>query len=100
MKNGEYVPDGLLTRDKGLAGEKVRYIHIDRQGSLWFCSEYDGVAVFGRDMQRIRLLMKQDGLPDNEVKQIAEDDNGNMWFACRRGVLRMDAKAAGKVASP
>ena len=99
-RNGAYVSDGLLTRDSGLAGEKVRYIHIDRQGNRWFCSEYDGVAVFGKDGQRIRLLTKQEGLPDNEVKQMAEDAEGNLWFACRRGVLRIGAQAAGVVTKP
>lgn len=83
-----------------VAGEKVRSIHIDRKGNRWFCSEYDGVAVFGKDGQRIRLLTKQDGLPDNEMKQMAEDKEGNLWFACRRGVLCINAQAAGTGAKP
>lgn len=100
LQNNAYVCDALLTRDMGLAGEKVRYIHVDRQGNRWFCSEYDGIAVFGQNGPRIRLITEQDGLPDNEVKKMAEDSEGNLWLACRRGVLRISAQAARVVTKP
>ncbi len=92
-KEGRFTPENRLTFEDGLAGEKVRHIHVDRSGNRWFCSEYDGIAIFNSEGRRIRLLAETDGLPDNEVKQMAEDGQGALWFACRRGLLRMDARA-------
>jgi len=101
-RDGAYHADGLLGLDDGLAGAKVRHIHVDAAGNLWFCSEYDGIAVMSPQGRRIRLLTTADGLPDNEVKQVAADAEGGLWFACRRGMLHLDAAAITRItaASP
>lgn len=65
-----------LTRQDGLAGEKVRQIYEDQAGNLWFCSEYDGVAVF-REGRRVAVLTVADGLAGQEVKKIVQDDTGD-----------------------
>ena len=89
-----------LSRADGLAGEKVRHIHIGPEGSLWFCSEYDGIAVFTAGEEKIpRYLDKQNGLSDNEVKQIMEDREGNFWLATRSGITRLTREAVAGVLS-
>ena len=92
-EDGAYRASGMRVRADGLAGEKVRYIHLDAGGRLWFCSEYDGIAVFDASGTRVALITEDTGLPDNEVKQMAREPDGSVWFACRRGLLRMDASA-------
>jgi hypothetical protein len=49
------ISDVILKKD-GLAGEKVRHIYIDSECNRWFCSEYDGIAVFNDDYTPISLI--------------------------------------------
>ena len=96
-ENGAYRAAGMRLLADGLAGEKVRYIHLDALGRLWFCSEYDGIAVFDAAGTRVALLTEEMGLPDNEVKQMVQEMDGSVWFACRRGLLRIRAEAMEKI---
>lgn len=83
--DGLFAP--LLKKD-GLAGDKVRYIYEDNQGLLWFCSEYDGVAMFaGGRVQRI--LTTADGLAGQEVKKVVQDVDGAYWLATDQGLNRI-----------
>ncbi len=77
-----------MTRNDGLAGDKVRNIHEDKLGRLWFCSEYDGVAIFAGGARR-RLLTTADGLAGAEVKKIVEDGDGAYWLATDGGLTRI-----------
>jgi len=82
-----------LTRAGGLAGEQVRYIFQDDMKRMWFCSEYDGVAIFSEDMSsRQYLLTKENGLSDNEVKVIKKDSDNNLWLATRRGITKINTE--------
>lgn len=85
---GRWSVEQNLLRDNGLAGEKVRHIFVDQSGHVWFCSEYDGVALFGGD-KPLRVLTVQDGLSDNEVKKIVQLDTGDYWLATRDGLTRI-----------
>jgi ligand-binding sensor domain-containing protein len=76
----------------GLVGAKVRQIYIDPDGRTWFCSEYDGVAIFAQDTL-VRILTTAEGLSDNEVKQVIQDPAGDYWLATRRGLTRIRADA-------
>lgn len=96
-RENAYFPDALLGTSDGLAGAKVRFIHVDAGGVRWICSEYDGIAVLSPDGRRLRLLTTADGMPDNEAKQIAADAEGGLWIACRRGVLHLDAAAVKRI---
>ena len=96
-RDGAYRAEGLLGPDDGLAGAKVRHIHVDGAGNRWICSEYDGIAVLSPQGRRIRRLTTADGLPDNEVKQMAAEGGGGLWFACRRGMLHLDAAAVSRI---
>ena len=83
--------DGTLkrmTKQDGLAGDKVRQIYQDRAGNIWFCSEYDGVAIF-KDGRRLALLTTNDGLAGQEVKKVIQDQNGVYWLATEQGLNRI-----------
>jgi ligand-binding sensor domain-containing protein len=83
-----FTQTGVLaafTRQDGLAGDKVRQIYQDLWGNLWFCSEYDGVAVF-KGKERIALFTTADGLAGQEVKKIVQDGKGNYWLATSEGL--------------
>lgn len=97
FEDGRYRAAGLRMLSDGLAGDKVRYIHADQAGRLWFCSEYDGVAVFSAAGARLALLTEAEGLPDNEVKRIIVSSDDSLWFACRRGLLRLSDEAVARI---
>ncbi|MCX7841748.1 MAG: transcriptional regulator [Clostridia bacterium] len=80
----------VLEKKDGLAGEKVRSVFIDSRGNLWFGSEYDGIALFGKKGKRV--FTTKDGLTDNEVKCIAKDQEGYLWMGTRDGVTRMSGR--------
>lgn len=89
-EGGEWKVSRLLTKAEGLAGEQVRYIFQDDLKRMWFCSEYDGVAIFNEDMsKRLYLLTRENGLSDNEVKVIKKDRDNNLWLATRRGITKI-----------
>ncbi|MCM2257261.1 MAG: hypothetical protein NDJ94_16585 [Vicinamibacteria bacterium] len=106
----------------GLAGPKVRSIHLDRRSVLWVGSEYDGVAYRrvpapGGARRRShggsvangapppptprgvgldggwRRLRREDGLSDGEVKCFAEDAAGALFLGTLRGLSVLDAAA-------
>ena len=97
-KNG-WVKAGGMTTSDGIAGDKVRSLYLDSNGSLWVGSEYDGLAVF-RDFgssaegefsySDLAVLTIDNGLPNNEVKVVAEAADGSIWIGTRSGLLRID----------
>jgi ligand-binding sensor domain-containing protein len=90
---GRWQVEKNLRHADGLAGEKVRHIFVDRSRRVWYCSEYDGIAIFDQD-RPVRLLTTQDGLSDNEVKKIVQLDTGDYWLATRDGLTRIRGDAA------
>jgi ligand-binding sensor domain-containing protein len=72
---------------QGLEGKKIRSLFEDRAKRLWFCSEYDGVAI--RDGGAWRRLTLNEGLPGNEIKVMLEDDDGTLWLGNERGLGRI-----------
>lgn len=77
-----------LTKDKGLAGEKVRSLFEDSLGRLWVGSEYDGLTII--DQEEMIVLNSQTGLSQNEVKAISEDRDGNFWIGSLKGLTRIE----------
>jgi ligand-binding sensor domain-containing protein len=77
------IVQSLLKAD-GLAGEKVRSLFRGRDGTLWFGSEADGVAIGGPG--RWSILTSGEGLSDNEVKCMVQDAVGRMWLGTRNGI--------------
>jgi ligand-binding sensor domain-containing protein len=76
-----------LTVDDGLAGAKVRSLFEDQEGSLWFGSEYNGLAIC--DGENWCVLGPADGLADFEVRAIAQDTDGVMWIGTANGITRI-----------
>ena len=81
-----FVKDKWLPLDDipGLSGEKIRSLFEDSRQDLWFCSEYNGVAI-RRDDAWKRLTEKQ-GLPGSELKDLLQDETGTLWLATERGL--------------
>jgi ligand-binding sensor domain-containing protein len=77
----------VLTREDGLAGEKVRSVAQAPDGALWFGSEYDGLAVLTGST--FRVYTTQDGLSNDEIKAILFDADGAVWLATRDGITIM-----------
>lgn len=81
-----------LTKADGLAGEKVRSLFRDRDGTLWFGSEADGAAIGGPG--RWSILTTDEGFSDNEVKCVVQGTDGRMWLGTRNGItLVQDLRA-------
>lgn len=96
IKDSEMVLDAVLSKEDGLAGEKVRGLYRDRNGYIWFASEADGIAIFDGGEQ-IRLLTANDYLPHDEVLCFLEDvDNGlfrGLWMGTPSGAVYLDETA-------
>jgi ligand-binding sensor domain-containing protein len=59
----------------------------DSARRLWFCSEYNGVAI--RDGEVWRRVTMTEGLPGNEIKVMLEDGDGTLWLGNERGLGRI-----------
>ena len=68
----------------GLSGEKIRSLFEDSQHDLWFCSEYNGVAI--RRGEAWKRLTEKQGLPGSELKDLLQDETGTLWLATERGL--------------
>lgn len=71
----------------GLEGRKIRSLFLDSTQALWFCSEYDGIAIKKGKEWHQRLYRQ--GFPCREVIDTVEADGG-IWLATERGVLFLD----------
>jgi ligand-binding sensor domain-containing protein len=89
---GTHGGAATFTKDKwlplgdipGVSGEKIRSLFEDSQHNLWFCSEYNGVAIRRGDAWK-RLTEKQ-GLPGSELKDLLQDETDTLWLATERGL--------------
>ncbi len=88
---GERFIEEVLGQNEGMAGAKVRSVYRDRDGSLWFGSEYDGIARHAGGTWDIFTI--HHGLSDNEVKAILQDSTGNLWLGTHDGVTRVNPSA-------
>jgi ligand-binding sensor domain-containing protein len=84
MSRGQW---SALTKRDGLAGWKVRSVFEDRQGRLWFGSEYDGVAVLSGGGWRV--IPPSAGLAGREVKAVVQDEAGVYWLGTDSGLSRI-----------
>lgn len=85
LEGGRWIP--LLKKD-GLAGHKVRSLFVDRGGTLYFGSEYDGLAM--RAQGRWRYLTRRDGLAGKEIKTMVQDADGIYWLGTDTGLSRIE----------
>ncbi len=68
----------------GLPSSETYYVHQDRHGYMWFCTDH-GVVKY--DGFRTHLYNKTNGLPDEVVFKIFEDEIGRVWFYLYNGTL-------------
>lgn len=87
FKDGSYCVKQMYSKKDNLAGEKVRSLYEDSEGSLWIGSEYDGVAIWNKENKRI--ITTEDGLCHQEVKSVLQDENGVIWIGTRDGITRI-----------
>ena len=90
-QDGVWRPDERWGKAQGLAGDKVRSILEDTAGSMWFGSEYDGVARVSGDHVEVFTLGR--GLTHNEVKTMLQDSAGDLWLGTLDGITRISAEA-------
>ncbi|MGV3611643.1 MAG: sensor histidine kinase [Fluviicola sp.] len=61
----------------GLPSSETYYVHQDRKGFIWICTDR-GVVRF--DGYRYQVFTRENGLLDNVVFKVIEDHKGRIWF--------------------
>ena len=89
-----------LTAADGLAGNRVLWIHQDRDGYLWFCCHGDGASRYdpsaGSTTDAWTTFTTDDGLASNAVFRVVEDREGMLYFCTNGGgISRYDPRIPG-----
>ena len=79
-----------FTAADGLAGNRVRTIYEDADGTLWIGTYDDGLSRF-RDGKFFNYRTEQ-GLYNNGVFHILEDRHANFWISSNRGIYRVSRR--------
>jgi ligand-binding sensor domain-containing protein len=87
FKDGGFINH---TTAQGLAGNRVRSIYEDAEGTLWIGTYDEGLSRF-RDGKFFNFRVEQ-GLPNNGVFQILEDGRGYFWISCNKGIYRVSRR--------
>ncbi len=69
-----------------LAGNRIRALHVDRQGVLWIGHTQGAVSRF--DGRGFTAYGRRHGFPQGPVLAIAEDLEGDLWFGAKGGLAR------------
>lgn len=69
---------------EGLPSSETYFVHQDREGYIWFCTDRGVVKYDGFHME---VLTTKNGLPDNVIFWIYEDYKGRIWFVSYNGLL-------------
>ncbi len=77
-------------REDELAGENVRSLFVDSEGTLWIGSTGGGLSRW-RDGQ-MRSIGVEQGLINDGIEQIIEDDSGHLWLGSNAGLMRVDLR--------
>lgn len=86
---GAYVrvhPDPIPESERRVS-EYVREVFEDRDGTLWFGTNGDGIVRLDGD--QLTYLSWDEGFDGSAVRGIAQSADGAMWFATDAGVTRM-----------
>jgi ligand-binding sensor domain-containing protein/two-component sensor histidine kinase len=70
--------------EQGLPSSETYFVHQDREGYMWFCTDR-GVVRY--DGFRMVVFDQSNGLLDNVVFSIYEDRKGRLWFITMNGKL-------------
>jgi len=93
------VVDGVLhqVEGAGFTGRRVRAIHQDAAGTLWF-GTYDTGLFMYRDGRFTRFTVRE-GLPTNGAFRIIEDEQARFWISSNVGIYRVDRASLEAVAA-
>lgn len=69
---------------EGLPSSETYFVHQDKQGYIWFCTDRGVVRYDGFHLQ---VFTQRNGLPDNVIFWIYEDYKGRIWFISYGGLL-------------
>ena len=69
---------------EGLPSSETYFVHQDKKGFIWICTDRGVVRYNGYSMQ---VLTEKEGLPDNVVFKVYEDYKGRIWFITYNGLL-------------
>jgi len=70
--------------EQGLPSSETYFVHQDKEGYMWFCTDR-GVVRY--DGFRMVVFDQSNGLLDNVVFSIYEDRKGRLWFITMNGKL-------------
>jgi signal transduction histidine kinase/ligand-binding sensor domain-containing protein len=93
LVNGRFTS---FTAADGLAGNRVRSIYEEADGTLWIGTYDDGLSRF-RDGTFFNYRTEQ-GLYNNGVFHILEDRRGNFWISSNKGLYRVSRRELNEVA--
>ncbi len=93
LDNGRFTS---FTTANGLAGNRVRSIYEDADGTLWIGTYDDGLSRF-RDGTFFNYRTEQ-GLYNNGVFQILEDRHANFWISSNKGIYRVSRRELNEMA--
>ena len=85
-----------FTAADGLAGNRVRTIYEDADGTLWIGTYDDGLSRF-RDGTFFNYRTEQ-GLYNNGVFHILEDRHANFWISSNKGIYRVSRRELNEMA--
>lgn len=71
---GNLIP---LNNEDGISSSTVYHAYQDRQGFMWFGTEY---GVYKYDGYSFEHFSELRGVPDNAIIRIKEDEDGRIWF--------------------
>ena len=84
---GDYIARNYLLQDR-LADGLTFDVMQDRQGFLWFATEFGLVKYDGHSLKTYRHVPGDEGsLADNVTTSLAEDATGNLWVGTMNGGL-------------
>lgn len=78
----------FTTANSTLPGNLVRALAKDEHGRLWVGFFGQGLAIFDKQMKRMKVFDTYSGFPSNTINHIFRDRNGTMWVATGEGLVR------------
>jgi hypothetical protein len=66
-----------FTASNGLPSNEVYYLHADKKGYIWICTDAGLVRYNGNSFKN---FSSADGLPDNTIFEVKEGSDGKIWY--------------------
>jgi len=78
------------TTANGLSCNVVLSSFEDKNGDLWFGTDFGGVCKFNKATNRFETYSKKQGLASDAIFSISDDASGNLWFGTKEGASKFD----------